>query len=144
MRRIIAAALLLVMMLGLTACNREAAEIVDVGPGEAPADESVPMPGQEAEPEAAPPQTSPALPTLLPEAGIPADSQAATTEQLRGIAQAFVDCEVEMLYEAIGYPLNAGYAPSSQGPGEDGELIYGGFTVYTYRENGVEKVTEVR
>ena len=29
------------------------------------------------------------------------------------------------------------------GPGEDGELIYNGFTVYTYRENGMETVEDV-
>ncbi len=33
--------------------------------------------------------------------------------------------------------------PAAWGPGEDGELVYDGFTVYTYRENGVETVEDV-
>ena len=47
------------------------------------------------------------------------------------------------LIAAIGSPISSSYAPSCLGPGEDGELIYNGFTVYTYRENGVETVEDV-
>ena len=47
------------------------------------------------------------------------------------------------LIAAIGSPLNQSYAPSCLGPGEDEELIYDSFNVYTYRENGVETVEDV-
>ena len=35
---------------------------------------------------------------------------------------------------------NQTYTEGCLGPGEDGNLYYEGFTVYTYRENGVEKI----
>ena len=50
---------------------------------------------------------------------------------------------VDALYAAIGKPLSSNYASSCNGPGEDGELSYNGFVVYTYRENGVETVVAV-
>ena len=43
----------------------------------------------------------------------------------------------------IGEPDSADYAPSCLGPGEDGELTYDGFIVYTYREEGSETVEDV-
>ena len=42
-----------------------------------------------------------------------------------------------------GEPLERNYAPSCLGGGEDGELVYEGFTVYTYREGDRETVTDV-
>ena len=47
------------------------------------------------------------------------------------------------LYTAIGYPMTSDYASSCLGSGQDGNLYYDGFTVYTYRENGVETVRYV-
>ena len=47
------------------------------------------------------------------------------------------------LYAAIGYPESSDYASSCLGSGEDGNLYYDGFTVYTYREDGVETVRHV-
>ena len=47
------------------------------------------------------------------------------------------------LIEALGEPLERNYAPSCLGGGEDGELVYEGFTVYTYREGDRETVTDV-
>ena len=49
-------------------------------------------------------------------------------------ARALIDHPVEELYEAIGQPNDQKYASSCLGEGEDGELYYDGFTVYTYRE----------
>ena len=59
------------------------------------------------------------------------------------IARGLIGAEVEELYAAIGEPLSANYAPSCLGPGEDGELTYDGFIVYTYREEGSETVEDV-
>ena len=50
---------------------------------------------------------------------------------------------VEELYELVGQPESSDYAPSCLGPGEDGNLYYDGFTVYTYRENDTETVRVV-
>jgi hypothetical protein len=47
------------------------------------------------------------------------------------------------LIAAIGSPNSRSYASSCIGEGEDGELSYNGFTVYTYRENGIETVQDV-
>ena len=40
-------------------------------------------------------------------------------------------------------PESSDYAPSCLGEGEDGNLYYDGFVVYTYRENGTETVEYV-
>ena len=58
-------------------------------------------------------------------------------------AQTLIGQPVSALYAAIGYPNGSSYASSCDGPGDDGELYYDGFTVYTYRENGSEKITAV-
>lgn len=48
------------------------------------------------------------------------------------------------LTELIGEPLDFSYASSCLGDGEDGELYYDGFTVYTYRDtDGTESVYDV-
>ena len=59
------------------------------------------------------------------------------------VARSLVGASVEELYAAIGEPLSADYAPSCLGAGDDGELHYDGFTVYTYREEGSETVEDV-
>lgn len=51
--------------------------------------------------------------------------------------------KVDALYAAIGEPASFDYASSCLGPGEDGELHYDGFVVYTYRESGEEVVKDV-
>lgn len=58
-------------------------------------------------------------------------------------AAAYIGQSKSSLVAAIGSPSSSDYAPSCMGEGEDGELHYNGFTVYTYRENGVETVTDV-
>lgn len=59
-------------------------------------------------------------------------------------AQALIDSDVETLYETIGQPEDSMYASSCLGEGEDGELYYDGFTVYTYRDtDGSETVYDV-
>ena len=58
-------------------------------------------------------------------------------------ARAYIVQSVSSMIAALGSPISSSYAPSCLGPGEDGELVYDGFTVYTYRENGVETVEDV-
>lgn len=51
---------------------------------------------------------------------------------------------MEDLIAAIGEPESSDYAPSCLGEGEDGNLYYDGFTVYTYRDtDGQETVNYV-
>lgn len=59
------------------------------------------------------------------------------------IAQSYIDCELEELIEVIGEPLDVDYASSCLGPGQDGNLVYDGFTVYTYKEGSSEIVRVV-
>jgi len=57
------------------------------------------------------------------------------------IAEECIDKSVEELYELIGEPLEKDYAPSCLGEGgEDGNLYYDGFIVYTYKEGEKETV----
>ena len=61
----------------------------------------------------------------------------------KAIAESMIGEEVSKLIEAIGEPESADYASSCLGPGEDGELQYDGFTVYTYKEGDSEVIQNV-
>jgi hypothetical protein len=50
---------------------------------------------------------------------------------------------VEDLIAAIGEPVSSNYASSCLGEGEDGNLYYDGFTIYTYRDDTGETVSYV-
>lgn len=65
------------------------------------------------------------------------------TNSFRGAFWTYIGRSASGLIAAIGQPLARDYAPSCLGSGEDGELIYNGFTVYTYREGTTETVTDV-
>lgn len=77
----------------------------------------------------------------------PAESTDAPTQttaaDLRALAESCIDKPVDELYALIGEPDSADYAPSCLGEGEDGNLNYGDFVVYTYREGEEEVVTYV-
>lgn len=61
------------------------------------------------------------------------------------LAESCIDLPVEDLYALIGEPESSDYAPSCLNPdvGQDGNLYYDGFIVYTYREGEVETVSYV-
>ena len=91
----------------------------------------------EPKPHPAPDQSQPATePDLAPQP----DAKPAPTKEA---ASAYIGKSVSSLIAAIGQPGGSDYAPSCLGDGEDGELFYDGFTVYTYRENGKETVQAV-
>ena len=69
--------------------------------------------------------------------------KAAENEQ-KIIAESYIGKEVSELYDAIGEPESVSYASSCLGGGEDGELVYNGFTVYTYKEGDSEVVQNVQ
>ncbi len=72
-------------------------------------------------------------------------TQETTGADLKALAESCIDKSVEELYGLIGQPVSSDYAPSclNPGEGEDGNLYYDGFTVYTYREGDEETVTYV-
>ena len=73
----------------------------------------------------------------------PEDETVDNVNKLKDIAVSFIGKDVSELYAEIGEPESSDYAPSCLGDGEDGNLYYDGFTVYTYREGGSETVEYV-
>lgn len=70
----------------------------------------------------------------------------ATPEEKLALAQTLAGekASAEALIEAIGEPVSSNYVSSCIGDGEDGQLEYEGFTVYTYRDtDGKEAVQDV-
>ena len=70
----------------------------------------------------------------------------ATTEERLALAQTMAgeNAAVDALIEAIGEPVSTTYVSSCLGDGEDGQLEYEGFTVYTYRDaDGKEAIQDV-
>ena len=120
MKRSLSILLTLLLVLGLCACGQSQ-------PAPSPAPEAaLEAPEEIPEPEAAP-EESPAL----------------SPEELFALAESFTDRPVDELIEAIGEPVSRDYVSSCMGSGEDGELRYEGFTVYTYREGDSEIVMGV-
>ncbi len=82
------------------------------------------------------PETTPApQPTPEPE---PEPAQPTAAQ-----ASGYIGSSASALEAALGSPSSKSYSPSCMGEGEDGVWTYSGFTVYTYRENGVETVEAV-
>ena len=104
----------------------------------APKPEPQPAPAPQPEPAPAPePETAPA-PQPEPE---PAPQPAADP---KATAQGLVGHQVSELYAAIGQPITSDYAPSCLDlEGEDGELVYDGFVVYTLKTASGETIDSV-
>ncbi len=68
------------------------------------------------------------------------DPTDATQLSLFELAREYTGRPVSELYDAIGYPNSSDYAPSCMGEGEDGNLYYDGFIVYTYKEGDTETI----
>jgi hypothetical protein len=69
------------------------------------------------------------------------DKEAAIADAVQK-ARKLKDRPVSELYDAIGEPDSEDAAPSCMGPGEDVNLYYDGFTVYTYREGNKQTVVD--
>ncbi len=89
--------------------------------------------GQQAE-DTRPPVSTGGTPSQSTAAPASGDSEAFTK------AQSCIDKSVEELYALIGQPTSSDYASSCLGEGDDGNLYYDGFIVYTYREGSNETV----
>ena len=135
MKKLTCLLLALTLLFGLAACGEEPAEVTEepaAGSVE-PVEESAP-PAEES--------VAPAEESVAPaeESEAPAEEEPSPLEA----AKAFEGAPLEDLIAAIGEPLSSDYAPSCLGEGEDGNLYYDGFTVYTYRDvDGSETVNYV-
>lgn len=135
MKKMIAILLALLMMLSLAACGEEEKSVESVGGQDGPEVTVT------AEPTKTPEPTPEATPKVTPE---PTPTPEAEPEDdLKATAESFIGAALEELIAAIGEPESSDYAPSCIGPGEDGNLYYEGFIVYTYREDGTETVEYV-
>ena len=128
MKKLTCLLLALTLLFGLAACGEEPAEVT-----EEPAAGS-------AEPAAEPSAAPEASEAPAEESEAPAEEEPSPLEA----AKEFEGAPLEDLIAAIGEPLSSDYAPSCLGEGEDGNLYYDGFTVYTYRDvDGSETVNYV-
>ena len=126
MRKLIALLLAVLMVLALCACGNteEPVKTPETPQEQTPSNEPVdPQPSEE------------------PSGEQPVEPQKSPLE----LAEECLDLPVEDLYALIGEPDSSDYAPSCLNPGvgEDGNLYYDGFVVYTYREGDTETVTYV-
>lgn len=125
MKNILSLALAMILALGLAACGESGTE-----PSAAPSDP------------AAVDTTTPDPAAGSTETAEPAAEE--TGGSLLEIAKGYEGANVDELIAAIGDPNSSDYAPSCLGEGEDGNLYYDGFTVYTYRDtSGAETVNYV-
>ena len=114
-------------------------ETPDAGSDETPNDAEDESPAEV--PEETPDET-PAPPAE--EEPAPEEKPAAPTpEEALKIAMGYVGQPAADLIAVIGEPGDKDYAPSCMGPGEDGNLYYDGFIVYTYLEDGEETIQDV-
>ena len=135
--------LIAAMLLTFAACGSEQ----DPAPTSTPVETSEPTPTPTSTPEATPtPEVTPTSDPVVTPAQEPVTLPQPTPvpdADPKATAQGLVGSDISALYAAVGYPTSSSYAPSCLGDGEDGELLYDGFTVYTYRENGVETIQTV-
>lgn len=128
MKKLIALLLAAMMILSLCACGEKAPDPVEDDP------QGV-TPNQPVEEDPSEPETD------EPSEEQPTEPEKSALE----LAQECIDLPVEDLYALIGQPESSDYAPSCLNPevGEDGNLYYDGFIVYTYREGDTETVSYV-
>ena len=132
---------LLVLLCACGASGGESAKTPAPAPTQAPAQTAAPTEAPKAtkapEATAAPAPTETPAPEATPE---PTEDPAGAALET---AKRFIGKTVGELIAEIGEPESSDYAPSCLGPGEDGNLYYDGFTVYTYREDGVDTIRVV-
>ena len=133
MKNILSLALAMILALGLAACGESGTEPSAAPSEPAAVDTTTPDPAAESNETTDPAAES--TETAEPEE---------TGDSLLEIAKGYEGANVDELIAAIGEPNSSDYAPSCLGEGEDGNLYYDGFTVYTYRDtSGAETVNYV-
>lgn len=128
MKKWIALLLAVLMIVGLCACKDAGSQEPETTAGTTEAPELI----EETEDMEIPTEETETIPMAVVNADIE-------------LAESCIEKTVEELYGLIGEPLSADYAPSCLNPGvgEDGNLYYDGFVVYTYREGDTETVQYV-
>ena len=86
------------------------------------------------------PTTATTAATTATVANDTAEPTQAPSANPKALAESCIDKPVSELYALIGQPNSSDYAPSCMGDGEDGNLYYDGFIVYTYKEGDTETV----
>ena len=145
MKKTIAIMLALLMLLSLAACGDAEDAAIDAiggqdGPEVSATAEIVNTPAPTPVPEETP---APVETTPEPTPEPTPTPQTEPENDLKATAESFIGASLDELIAAIGEPESSDYAPSCLGDGEDGNLYYDGFVVYTYRENGTETVEYV-
>ena len=141
MKKTIAILLALMLLLSFAACgDAEDAAVDAIGGQDGPTVTATAEPQKTPEPT---PEPTPAPVETTPEPNIEPTPEAAPENDLKATAESFIGASLDELIAAIGEPESSDYAPSCLGDGEDGNLYYDGFVVYTYRENGTETVEYV-
>ena len=157
MKKIIAIMFAVSALLTLAACGEdESADIGVIGGQDGPTvvvtatpvepeatPEPAPVSTPEATPEATPEPTPEPTPDPTPEPTPEPTPKPMDALDAKAAAESLIGESIDALYAAIGEPASSDYAPSCLGPGEDGNLYYDGFVVYTYREDGMETVEYV-
>ena len=146
MKKTIAIILALLMLLSFAACGDDKDAAIDaIGGQDGPEVSATAEPEKTPEPTPAPEASEEPAPEVesTPEPTPEPDEEPAPENDLKATAESFIGASLDELIAAIGEPESSDYAPSCLGDGEDGNLYYDGFVVYTYRENGTETVEYV-
>ena len=145
MKKIIAIILALMMLLSFAACgDAEDTAIDTIGGQDGPTVSATAEPEKTPEPTPEPVETTPEPNSVVEETPEPEFVEEPTEgSDMKATAESFIGASLDELIAAIGEPESSDYAPSCLGEGEDGNLYYDGFVVYTYRENGTETVEYV-
>ena len=152
-RNLLPAALCLICALLLIGCGSTApaaapGPAVSASPveSEAPAPAASPAPAAETPEPSTEPEPSAEPAARLPDADLVRDTATAPSpsEALFELAKSYVDKPLSELQAEIGEPVSSSYVSSCLIPGgEDGELRYDGFTVYTVKSSDSETVQDV-
>jgi hypothetical protein len=145
------AALCLICALLLIGCGSSAPAATPAPTGTAaPAESAAPAeteaPAAETPEPDAEPESSTEPEAKLPDAGLVHDTEVtpSPSETLFELAKSYVDKPLSELQAEIGEPVSSSYVSSCLIPGgEDGELHYDGFTVYTVKSGDSETVQDV-
>lgn len=88
-------------------------------------------------------KSSPVVVDIPAETVPPAEETGGTGTDAKATAMNYIGQPVSALFAAIGCPASSDYAPSCLGDGEDGNLYYDGFMVYTHKDGGSETINYV-